>query len=102
MRKRLPARGVHATGQTRTGSPFGMGGGGGQETASVAVATKLTAFVPSISASTESGAGKVNVGGVVSWTVTVKLGLGSGCVLPASSVAVQMTRLSPSGNTAGS
>src|SRR5262249_29717796 len=85
IRNWLPERGVQPTGM----SP---------PTVSTAVAANVTTAVPVRSALTVIVAGNVSTGAVVSVTVTVKVAVP---MLPAVSVDVQVTVLSPSGNTAG-
>src|SRR6516162_7483311 len=90
-RKRLPERGVHEiwTLPPCCGSPL---------TASVAytmLSSKVTVAPPFASATTAGGAVRDRRGGVVSRTTTVKL---PEPVLPAPSVALQLTTSSPSGS----
>src|SRR6266851_5435858 len=69
----------------------------GPSIASLAVAVKLTEAPMGPVASAVMLAGRVSAGGVVSWTVTVKVPF---AVLPLVSVAVQATVVTPAGNVA--
>src|SRR6185312_7442738 len=67
------------------------------ETASAALAANVTTALSVMSPLAVTGPGNVSAGGVVSWTVTET---DADPALPAASVAVQVTRLSPIGKTA--
>jgi hypothetical protein len=70
--------------------------GSAPETASLALAEYVTTFPELESASIVMFEGRLRLGGVVSWTVTVKEGAVAG--LPAASLAVHETVEDPSGN----